>query len=162
MNAIRTGRSAFRAPWAATVIALTACAATAAWWGVRITAPRPAIAPAVQPTLVLPDPAIATPLFGSTGRASQAANDPRLASVRVVGVIVHPSRGAALLAVDGAAPRAYAIGDTVGSSLRLIGLNADSVVFERFGEQIEVPAPRRGAAELLNRPASANPAPGAR
>ena len=135
-----------------TALAVVAGGATAAWWAVRVAAPRQAIAPAVEPTLTQPDASAAFALFGSAGQAASGPPEQRLSSVRVMGVIVHPNRGSALIAVNGAAARAFAVGDTVSPGLTLREVNADGAVFERFGERIEVPAPRRGSADTLNRP----------
>jgi general secretion pathway protein C len=139
----------------AAALMVIACGTTAAWWAVRIAAPRQAIAPAIEPTLIQPDAASALALFGTVGRtASGAATEQRLGSVRVVGVIVHPQRGSALISVNGGAPRAFAVGDTVSPGLSLREVNPDGAVFERFGERIELAAPRRGSADVLNRGAS--------
>lgn len=138
-----------------TALVVIACGTTAAWWAVRIAAPRQAIAPAVEPTLIQPDTASAIALFGTAGRSAPGAPpEQRLGSVRVAGVIVHPQRGSALISVNGGAPRAFAVGDTVSSGLILREVKPDGAVFERFGERIEVAAPRRGSAELLNRNAA--------
>ncbi len=131
------------------MIALAVCAGVVAWWAVQIAAPRPAIAPAVQPSLTLPDPSAAASLFGAAGAGPKAAAEVRLASVKVLGVVVHPQRGAALLGVDGAAPRAYAVGEQVSNGLSLIEVTPDSAIFLRFGERIELAAPRRATPELL-------------
>ena len=132
-------------------LTLVACAGTAIWWGVLLSAPKPAIAPAVEPTLTQPDPAAAFGLFGTVGRVTASAPDSRLGSIRVVGVVVHPKLGAALLSVNGAPPRAYPVGETVSPGLKLREVNADGAVFDRFGERIEVAAPRRTGVDLLNR-----------
>ncbi len=134
-------------------LTIVACAGTIIWWGVLLSAPKPAIAPAVEPTLTQPDPAAAFALFGSVGRVAAGAPDSRLGAIRVVGVIVHPKLGAALLSVNGAPPKAYAVGENVAPGLSLREVNADGAVFDRFGERIEVAAPRRTSVELLNRDA---------
>lgn len=132
-------------------LTIVACAGTAIWWGVLLSAPKPAIAPAVEPTLNQPDPAAALALFGTVGRVNAGVPDTRLGAIRVVGVIVHPKLGAALLSVNGAPPKAYAVGENISPGLNLREVNADGAVFDRFGERIEVAAPRRTSVELLNR-----------
>ena len=157
MNRFTIGYSPALAPRLVGALLVIACGALAAWWGIQLGAPRPAIAPAVQPTLAQPDPGAAATLFGTVGQGLRGAPDARLSAVRVVGVIAHQSEGAALLSVDGAAPRAFAVGDTVGTGLRLIGVTADAAVFDRFGERIEVAAPVRGATNVLTRGSAAAP-----
>lgn len=158
MTRLRLSSTRTTAPAFAGVLALSACVATGLWWAGQIAAPRPAIAPAVQPTPTLADPAPAASMFGTPARAGALVSDPRLASVKVVGVIVHPTRGAALLAVDGAPPKAYSAGDTVATGLTLREVTADYAVFDRLGERITLAAPRRGGAELTQG-ATATPTP---
>lgn len=159
MNRFTISSSSTIAPRLIGAMLVIACGALAAWWGIQLGAPRPVIAPAVQTTLAQPDPGAAAALFGTVGQGLRGTPDTRLSSVRVVGVVAHQSQGAALLSVGGAAPRAFAVGDTVGGGLRLIGVTADSAVFERFGERIEVAAPARGTANVLTRgTAAAQPA----
>jgi general secretion pathway protein C len=134
---------------AATLAAIASTVAILAWWAVQILAPRPAIAPAARPALTQADPASAAALFGATGSAARMQAPARLASVKVLGVVVHPQRSAALLAVDGAAPRAFTLGDSVSPGLTLVAVTADTAVFERGAERFELPAPRRSSPELL-------------
>jgi len=162
MNRYTAGSSTAVAPRTVGALLVIACGALAAWWGIQLGAPRPVIAPAVQPTIAQPDPAAAAALFGTVGQGQRGTPDARLSSVRVVGVIAHQSQGTALLSVDGAAPRAFAVGDTVGTGLRLIAVTADGAVFDRFGERIEVAAPARGTANVLTRGAAAAQAPAGR
>lgn len=137
-------------PRVATAGAVFACLVVVAWWGVRVAAPRPSIAPAVQTAAALPDPAMAAMLFGVAGPVAPVARaEQRLAAVKVLGVLVHPQRGGALVSVDGAPVRAFALGETLSPGLKLIEVTADSAVFERFGERIELAAPRRSSAEVL-------------
>ncbi len=151
MSRFRLSAPRTSAPGLIGAIAVIACGATAAWWAVQIAAPRQAIAPAVEATLIQPDASAATALFGTAGRPQNGMPDSRLGSVRVVGVVVHTNRGSALIAIDGGPVRAFAVGDTVTAGLTLRQVNADGAVFERFGERIEVAAPRRTAVEVLNR-----------
>jgi general secretion pathway protein C len=151
MSRVRYGPSRISSASLVGALTIVACAGTAIWWGVLLSAPKPAIAPAVEPALNQPDPAAALALFGTVGRVNASAPDARLGAIRVVGVIVHPKLGAALLSVNGAPPKAYAVGENVSPGLNLREVNADGAVFDRFGERIEVAAPRRTSVELLNR-----------
>lgn len=150
-------------PHVVTAILLAAAAAIAAWWAVQITSPRPAIAPAVKPSLAQTDPTAASALFGALASGSQTTPQIRLPAVKVLGVVVHPQRGAALIAVDSAPPRAVAVGDQVSPGLILVAVTADTAVFERAGERIELPAPKRASPELLQSgPTSPSSGAGAR
>lgn len=151
MSRFRYGPSRISSASLVGALTIVACAGTASWWGVLLSAPRPAIAPAVEPTLTQPDPAAASALFGTAGRVAAGTPDARLGSIRVVGVVVHPRLGAALLSVNGAPPKAYTVGESVSPGLNLREVNADGAVFDRFGERIEVAAPRRTSVDLLNR-----------
>lgn len=146
---------------AATIAAIAATVAILAWWAVQILAPRPAIAPAARPALTQADPASAAALFGAAGPAARVQAPPRLASVKVLGVVVHPQRSAALLAVEGAPPRAFTLGEQVSPGLTLIAVTADAAIFERGTERFELPAPRRSSPELLQGGLAPAPAKGA-
>lgn len=139
------------------VVMATAAVALLAWWAMQVSAPRPAVAPMPAGVLAQADPTAAASLFGAAGTAPQAALAQRLPAIKVVGVIVHPQRGAALISINAAPPRAFAVGETVSPGVVLLGVSADSAVFERAGERIELAAPRRGSSELLQGAASVPP-----
>ena len=154
MSRFRSGPPRVSAANLVGALTVIACAGIAMVWAVQLSAPTPAIAPAVEPALTQPDPSAASALFGTVGRVTAGAPDARLSAIRVIGVIVHPSKGAALISINGGSPRAYAVGETVSSGLSLREVNADGAVFDRFGERIEVAAPRRSGVDLLNRSAA--------
>jgi len=137
------------APSIASVAAFGALGATCAYWALQLLAPPIAIAPtgSLVDTRNVPDLGAAQALFGSaTGDAVYSA--PSL-DLRVLGVAASPSRGSAVLAVGSRAPRAYLVGDEIGTDLRLIEVHSDSAVVERKGSRIELPAPQRPSVALL-------------
>lgn len=142
----------------ASVVLAALAAALLAWWAMLLSAPRPAMAPPASSPLGQADPATAAMLFGAIGGAPRIVAAQRLPAIKVVGVIVHPQRGAALVSIHAAPPRAFAVGETVSPGVTLLAVTADSAVFERAGERIELAAPRRASPELLHGAASAPPA----
>lgn len=113
-------------PWwprTAAFVLWAVAVASAAFWGLRMTAarggqqaPTVAMAPDAQA-----DPAAVARFLGATGAAPTAAAAPALASRFVLtGVVAAASqRGAALIAVDGKPPKPYRVGSLVEEGLVL-------------------------------------------
>lgn len=105
-----------------------------AWWGLRLTEPlsRPPAAP------------VAAPAPGDNGAAEVAAwlaPGPARLDVQVAGVLAGGGRGAAVLSVNGGPPQAYAIGDKLTRSARLVGIDAQALIVEHGGREVRLPLP---------------------
>ncbi|MCO5099669.1 MAG: hypothetical protein M9885_02015 [Burkholderiaceae bacterium] len=149
------------APSIAAVAAFGALGAICAYWALQLLAPPVAIAPtgSLVDTRNVPDLDAAQALFGSAGGAA-VSGAPAL-DLRVLGVAASPSRGSAVLAVGSRAPRAYLVGDEIGTDLRLVEVRSDGAVVERKGSRIELPAPQRPSVALLTSGPQAAGAPSA-
>lgn len=105
-----------------------------AWWGWRLAQPlsEPPVAPA------------AAPARGDNGAGSVAAwlsPGPAKLDVRVAGVLAGDGRGVAVLSIDGGPSQAYAIGDRLTRSARLVGIDAGALIVEHGGRQVRLPLP---------------------
>ncbi|WP_025140728.1 hypothetical protein [Achromobacter sp. DH1f] len=104
------------------------------WWGWRLSEP------------VLPAPAapVATRAPDDPGTASVAAwlsPGPAKLDVQVAGALAGGGQGAAVLSVNGGPPQAYAIGDRLTRSARLIGIDGQALIVEHGGRQVRLPLP---------------------
>lgn len=148
---------------AAGVVLAFACGASGAYWGMRLTArPRPVPADALRTGL--PDvgalAAAAPNLFGQAGPAPKAEMaTPRF---RLWGVIGGGSAaGAALIGVDGQAPRAVAVGAPVTPGVQLRSTAFGRAVLNQGGGEIELkvqPDSAGAAATRVDAPAGLQPA----
>jgi len=147
----RTLRSRRWAPSIAAVAAFGLLGATCAYWALQLLAPPVTIAPtgSLVDTQSAPDLAAAQSLFG-TSASGPVATSAVAVDIRVLGVAASPTRGSAVLVVDAGAPRAFLVGDEVGSDLRLVEVRSDAAVLERNGARIELPAPQRPSVALLS------------
>ncbi|UCE30243.1 MAG: hypothetical protein JSW68_09095 [Burkholderiales bacterium] len=138
-----------------TLFLAAGCAAIAAYWIMVLTAPAPAVAPAVvtgaAPTT---DTRAAATLFGSGERALVVA---AATNVQVLGVLTG-ERASAVVSVDGRPARAIAVGDEAQPGMRLVEVTDEQVVFEQDGRRVSAPAPAKPSLEILN---SAPATPGA-
>lgn len=104
-----------------TLLIWALAAASAAAWGLRLTALTGAVrppAPAAAPGEVVPDAGAVARVLGSVMVAPSAAPAVSVASrYALLGVIAARSeRGAALISIDGKPPRAYRVGSMVGEA----------------------------------------------
>lgn len=138
------------APSIAAVAAFGALGATCAYWALQLLAPPVAIAPtgSLVDTRNVPDLGAAQALFGSA--AGDTVADASSLDLRVLGVAASAMRGSAVLVVGSGAPKAFLVGDEIGTDLRLIEVRSDSAVIERKGSRIELPAPQRPSVALLS------------
>ena len=102
-------------------------AASAAYWGLRLTAPPPGIpAPAAAPAPVSADVQAMARLLGAVTAQTepQAAAAPVSSRFALVGVLAgqQGGSGAALIAVDGKPAKPYRVGATVDAGLVLQSL----------------------------------------
>ena len=152
--------AARRAPQLAIVAMLALACGIATYWALQLLAPRTAIAPATSLAEAgrMPDLHRAAMLFGVPGGPGGEPMPAVATDIAVLGVAASQTRASAVLAVDGAAPRAYAPGDSIDAKTRLIEIGPDAIVIDRGTGPMRLPAPPRPDPALL----SAGPAsPGA-
>ncbi|MGP1614567.1 MAG: hypothetical protein ACTS5Y_05855 [Pollutimonas bauzanensis] len=116
-----------------------AALAGAGYWGVKLGRPLPALS-SVQAASQAPDPA-AQALAAWFG-----PGDVRL-DVVVSGLIKTAGRAAVVLAVNGAAPRAYVVGDELAQSARLRGIEREAIIVDSAGRTLRFPTPQRAQPE---------------
>lgn len=104
------------------------------WWGWRLSQPvtRPNTVPVPVP--------VATD-NGAAEVAAWMAPGPARLDVRVAGALAGGGRGAAVLSINGGAAQAYAIGDRLTRSARLVGIDAQGLVVEHRGREVRLPLP---------------------
>jgi general secretion pathway protein C len=140
-----------------TLLVWALLAASVAYWGLRLfTRPLPVPAQAVAVAEGAPPVADLSRLLGRTGQpaaAEAAAEPPPDARFRLLGVVAPKSglaaqqhEGVALIAIDGAPPRAVRVGAAVEGDFRLLSVDARSAALGRGGVvavklQLEAPAP---------------------
>ncbi|SRR5690606_14554145 len=124
---------------AADALRLLAMAATAVGvgvWGALLLAPRPA----ESPPLLAPGPAATQDLSAVVQWFGGA---PLRVRIAVNGIIAsEDGRGAALLSVDGASPRAYRVGQELAPGVRLESVSAHAVTIAQDGVSEQVPMPK--------------------
>lgn len=111
-----------------------------AWWGWRL----------AEPLSQAPTAPVAAPARGDNGAANVSvwlSPGPAKLDVRVAGVLAGDGRGVAVLSVDGGAPQAYAIGDRLTRSARLVGIDAQALIVEHGGRQVRLPLPVQAGAD---------------
>ncbi|WP_447774146.1 hypothetical protein [Variovorax boronicumulans] len=64
-------------------------------------------------------------------------------NVAVVGLMRRQDRAVAVLAVNGASPRAFMAGETLMRDVRLVSVEPDGVTLDRAGIRIRITAPAR-------------------
>lgn len=121
-------------PRLASLAGAAALIAGLAWWGLRLTEPLSG-PPAAPPA------AVATGDNGAAEVAAWLAPGPARLEVQVAGVLAGGGRGAAVLSVNGGPPQAYAIGDTLTRSARLVGIDAQALIVEHGGREVRLPLP---------------------
>lgn len=119
-------------PWPArwvTLLLWALASASVVVWGLRLSTPASSMAaPAAPQALPAPDAQAIARLLGAVGETKAAA--PATASrFALIGVLAgkNGASGAALIAVDGAAPRTYRIGATVDGDLVLQSIGRHGV-----------------------------------
>lgn len=122
-------------PIQARFLAQAACAVGVGVWGAILWAPG----------AHYPPPALAPTMAGGLGTASVAAwfgGTQARVRIQVMGLIAGADGyGSALLAVDGAAPRAFRVGDELAAGVRLQGVGSQGIQIQQDGEVREVAAP---------------------
>lgn len=116
--------------------------AIAAFWALQLLAPRAAVAPTdtASDQRGAGDSRALLELFGqpvAAGGIPAAV----VSNIQVVGITAGDSKGSAILAVDGAPGRFYAIGSTISDGVKLVAVKNASVIIERGGARSELPAP---------------------
>ena len=103
-------------------------------WGALLLAPSPARLP---PGLTTPPPARGdvAPLANWFGASAAPIK------VIVVGLIAAGPQGAAILRVEGGAPQAYKVGQTLAQGVKLASVQRDGVVLDSGGTALRVAAP---------------------
>lgn len=124
--------------------------AIAAYWALQLLVPSPAVAPTETQTdqRGSGDGRALAEMFGvpATAATVVAAN---VGNIQVLGVTAGSDKGSAILAVDGAPGRFFAIGATVSEGIKLVAVKRDAVVIERSGARSELPAPARANLSVL-------------
>jgi len=125
---------------AATLALWALAAGSLVFWGLRLAAPaQQPVPPAVSSNAAAWDSSDVAHLLGAPVAAGPAA--PQSAAAKrysVLGVVADGAqRGAALIAVDGAAPRPYRIGQAVGDGYVLQSVDAGEA---RMGADVSGPA----------------------
>ncbi|CAM3359240.1 General secretion pathway protein GspC [Bordetella sputigena] len=111
--------------------AILALAAGVGTWGAILLAPR---APSLPPLLV-PQ---ARAAGDTTALARWFGTSAAPVKVTVLGLIAAGDRGAAILAIDGAAPRAYRVGQVIADGVTLAKVESAGVVLDQSGTAIRV------------------------
>lgn len=144
--------AARRAPQLAIVALLALACGVATYWALQLFAPRTAIAPATSLVDVgrMPDLQRAAMLFGVPGGRGDEPAPAVATDITVLGVAASQMRASAVLAIDGATPRAYAPGDSIDARTRLVEVGPDAVVIDRGTGPMRLPAPPRPDPALLS------------
>lgn len=141
------------APHLAAIVLFAVLCGAATYWGLQLLAPRAAIAPAgsLVDWQKAPDLAAASRLFGMPPSAVQAQRAAVVASnIKVIGVAASPTRGSAVLAIDGKPPKAFLVGEKIDDRSTLFEVRADAVVIEQPSGRVELLAPERPDPALLS------------
>lgn len=137
------------APRLAAGLLALACLALVLATGIRILAPTPTIAPLAPRMDAQPDLDRLKTLFGSSSSVLPSTG-PAVATdlnIRLIGVIVEGERSLALVAINGAPPRALAIGSRLAGDARLADIDTDRITIARDDGRtsiLQVP-PRSGS-----------------
>lgn len=118
----------------ASLAGAAALVAGLAWWGWRLSQP-------VTSAPVVAVPAVAVTEDGAAEVAAWMAPGPARLDVRVAGALAGAGRGAAVLSINGGPAQAYAIGDRLTRSARLVGIDAQGLVVEHGEREVRLPLP---------------------
>lgn len=121
------------APRIVSLCLIAAALAGLAWWTVALLEPLPRAAPAAASG--------ASDEGGAREAAAWLAPGSAKLEVKVAGALAGGGRGAAVLSVNGGPPQAYAIGDALTHSARLVGIEAQALVVEQSGVRTRLPMP---------------------
>lgn len=137
----RTGSINFW-PALASLLLFAGLCAISAYWALQMLVPKPAVAPAENQSEQRggADAKAVLELFGQPAVAG-GAPAASVSNIIVVGITAGDSNGSAILAVDGAPGRFFAIGAKVSERVKLVEVKRGSVIIERSGARIELPAP---------------------
>ncbi|MCL4748352.1 MAG: hypothetical protein KJZ83_23510 [Burkholderiaceae bacterium] len=134
--------------WLVTLTLLALLCAILVYWSMILLVPRSPIAPASSHAgrEALPELQLASQLFGaSPGAAATAA----ASNIQVLGIVAAGRRGSAILAVDGKAPRPFAVGEALSPTQRLAEVRSNAVIVSGAGEALELPAPESPSIAVL-------------
>ena len=137
----RTGSSNLW-PSLASLLLFAALCGIAAYWALQMLVPKPALAPAETQSDQRggADSRAVLELFGQPAMAG-GVPAAAVSNIIVVGITAGDANGSAILAVDGASGRFFAIGSKVSEGVKLVEVKRGSVVVERDGARSELPAP---------------------
>ncbi|WP_172705290.1 hypothetical protein [Variovorax paradoxus] len=128
---------------------LAAVVAAAGFWGYRLQQLRPAAAPVEKAATVLPtDPA--TQVVAAWLGPGQVRVD-----VNVIGLMYRRERAVAVLAINGAPPRAFVAGETLLRNVVLASIASDAVTISHDGVLSRFAAPtlpERGPPGIVREP----------
>jgi len=121
------------------------------WWALELLAPRTAVAPtsSLVDARRAADLRVALPLFGAPA-SGPAASVAASTDIVVLGVAASADRGSAVLAIDGAAPKAFQVGDAIDARSQLVEIGPDEVVIGRGDERLRLATPPRPDPALLS------------
>ncbi len=145
--------------WLATLALFALLCAILAYWSMILLAPRSPIAPAsaLAGRDALPELQLASQLFGTTQGAAAAA---AASNIQVLGIVAAGRRGSAILAIDGKAPRPFAVGEALSPTQRLAEVRSNAVIVAGAGEPLELPAPESPSIAVLTSGADQPPSEG--
>lgn len=118
------------------VLGLGAVIAGVCFWGYRLHGPQ-AAAPQAQPSAAVPADRAAQAVAAWLGPGQMRLN------VVVIGLVRRHDRAVAVLAINGALPKAYMAGETLAREVTLASIETDAVTIERAGIATRIPAPLR-------------------
>jgi general secretion pathway protein C len=133
----------------ASVLLFALLCAVAAYWVLQLVAHRAPVAPAgaVARTQAPVDLAQASRLFGG---APAATTGGQAGDIRVTGVLAAGRQGIALLSINGAPAKAFAVGQEVTAGVRLEAVEPDVVRLAQGASVRELEAPARGSLSVLS------------
>lgn len=144
--------AARRAPQIASAALFALMCGTGTYWALQLFAPRTAIAPvgSLADAARLPDIKTASLLFGAANGQPDAPLATLASDIAVLGVAASRERASAVVAIDGAAPRAFAVGDSLDTRTRLVEIRPDAIVIDRGAGPLRLAAPARPDPGLLS------------
>jgi general secretion pathway protein C len=127
--------------------------AIAAYWGVRIFTPAPTAAapPLPPPPIRDPDPVATARMFGKVERVQTVTTN-----IQAIGAFSAGKDSSAVLSVDGRPARVVLLGQEVVPGMKLVEVNAETVILDSNGARQELRLPARTVAALGGAPPPPN------